>query len=70
LFGLSVDLNLDSNQYAACLAAFFVFYVLCEVPSNMVMKAWRPSMWIPIIMIAWGAVSRVTVGAVLTNIRS
>jgi hypothetical protein len=22
----------------------------------MVMKAWRPSMWLPIIMIAWGAV--------------
>lgn len=33
-----------------------MFYVLCEVPSNMVMKAWRPSMWLPIIMIAWGGV--------------
>ncbi|EKC99973.1 hypothetical protein A1Q2_05737 [Trichosporon asahii var. asahii CBS 8904] len=56
LFGLSKDLGLTSTQYAACLACFFVFYVLFEVPSNMVMKAWRPSMWIPIIMIAWGAV--------------
>lgn len=56
LFGLSKDLGLSSTQYAACLACFFVFYVLCEVPSNMVMKAWRPSMWIPIIMIAWGVV--------------
>jgi hypothetical protein len=23
---------------------------------DQVMKAWRPSMWLPIIMIAWGAV--------------
>lgn len=33
-----------------------VLPVLFEVPSNMVMKAWRPSMWLPTIMIAWGAV--------------
>lgn len=56
LFGLSVDINLNSTQYGACLAIFFAFYVLFEVPSNMVMKAWRPSMWLPIIMIAWGVV--------------
>lgn len=56
IFGLSEDLHLTSSQYAACLACFFVFYVLFEVPSNVVMKAWRPSRWIPLIMIAWGAV--------------
>ncbi|BEI82522.1 hypothetical protein CcaverHIS002_0303900 [Cutaneotrichosporon cavernicola] len=56
IFGLSKDLGLDSNQYAAALACFFIFYVLFEVPSNIVMKAWRPSMWIPIIMISWGIV--------------
>ncbi|KAL1406637.1 hypothetical protein Q8F55_008343 [Vanrija albida] len=56
LFGLSKHLGLSSTQYGACLAIFFAFYVLFEVPSNMVMKAWRPSMWLPIIMIAWGIV--------------
>lgn len=30
LFGLSKDLHLTSTQYAACLACFFVFYVLFE----------------------------------------
>ena len=54
LFGLSVDLKLTTTEYQACLAVFFAFYVLFEVPSNMVMKAWRPSMWLPTIMIAWG----------------
>ncbi|BEJ15846.1 hypothetical protein CspHIS471_0504510 [Cutaneotrichosporon sp. HIS471] len=56
LFGLSRHINLTSTDYATCLSIFFVFYVLCEVPSNMIMKAWRPSMWLPIIMIAWGGV--------------
>jgi len=54
LFGLQTDLKLKGLEYANCLAIFFVFYVLFEVPSNMVMKAWRPSMWLPIIMLAWG----------------
>lgn len=56
LFGLSEHLHLSDTQYSACLGVFFAFYVLFEVPSNMIMKAWRPSMWLPIIMIAWGAV--------------
>ncbi|GMK56633.1 hypothetical protein CspeluHIS016_0304730 [Cutaneotrichosporon spelunceum] len=56
IFGLSKDLGINSSQYAAALACFFIFYVLFEVPSNIVMKAWRPSMWIPIIMVSWGIV--------------
>ena len=63
-------------DYPACLAIFFAFYVLFEVPrwvdltnemsslrltrSNMVMKAWRPSRWLPLIMLAWGVVITLT----------
>jgi hypothetical protein len=36
------------------LAIFFPFYVLAEVPSNLMMKATRPSLWIPTIMVCWG----------------
>lgn len=35
------------------LAVFFPTYVAAEIPSNMAMKRWRPSMWIPSIMVAW-----------------
>lgn len=28
--------------------------------SNMVMKAWRPSRWLPLIMLAWGVVITLT----------
>jgi hypothetical protein len=41
LFGLSKHLGLTTNEYSTCLAVFFAFYVLFEVPSNMMMKAWR-----------------------------
>ncbi|POS76718.1 high-affinity nicotinic acid transporter [Diaporthe helianthi] len=43
-----------SLQYNNALAIFFPFYVAAEVPSNMAMKRFRPSIWIPTIMIAWG----------------
>jgi len=42
----------DSIQHA--LAIFFPFYVLVEVPSNMMMKRTRPALWIPFIMVCWG----------------
>ncbi|KAJ9122150.1 hypothetical protein QFC24_004378 [Naganishia onofrii] len=56
LFGLSKHLKLTQNEYSVCLAVFFAFYVLFEVPSNMCMKAWKPSKWLPLIMLAWGVV--------------
>ena len=42
--------NLDYN---VALAIFFPFYVAAEIPSNIMMKRTRPSLWIPTIMIAW-----------------
>jgi hypothetical protein len=53
---LENDLGLDKskNQYNDALAIFFPFYVAAEIPSNMAMKRWRPSIWIPSIMVAWG----------------
>lgn len=53
---LEKDLGLDKDrlQYNDALAIFFPFYVAAEIPSNMAMKRFRPSIWIPSIMIAWG----------------
>ncbi|KAL2262658.1 hypothetical protein VTK26DRAFT_583 [Humicola hyalothermophila] len=52
---LEKDLNLNPNglQYNDALSIFFPFYVAAEIPSNMAMKRFRPSIWIPSIMIAW-----------------
>lgn len=40
-------------DYNNALAVFFPFYVLAEIPSNIMMKKTRPSIWIPSIMVGW-----------------
>ncbi|KAJ5363405.1 major facilitator superfamily domain-containing protein [Penicillium brevicompactum] len=55
--GMEVDLRLTSNQYSIALVVFFVGYVLLEVPSNLVLGRSRPSIFLPSIMILWGALT-------------
>jgi hypothetical protein len=45
--GLSTDLRLTGAQYNWCLTAFFFTYAAFEVPSNMVLKRLKPSIWLP-----------------------
>ncbi|KAF1953994.1 MFS general substrate transporter [Byssothecium circinans] len=58
LAGLERDLKMNpkSLEYNNALAIFFPFYVFAELPSNLMMKRFRPSIWIPSIMVAWGIV--------------
>ena len=35
----------------------FPFYVSAEIPSNILMKRARPSLWLPSTMVAWGIVT-------------
>jgi len=56
LAGLEKDLGLVGNQYAWTLTIFFFSYAAFEVPSNLLLKRLRPSVWLPLIMIAWGTV--------------
>jgi hypothetical protein len=39
-----------------CLTVFFFTYSFFEVPSNLLLKKLRPSIWLPTIMVAWGIV--------------
>ncbi|KAI5845126.1 major facilitator superfamily domain-containing protein [Morchella snyderi] len=50
------DLGMSGLDYNIALAVFFPWYVLAEVPSNIMMKKTRPSLWLTIIMLAWGVV--------------
>ncbi|KAG6335259.1 hypothetical protein ID866_3834 [Astraeus odoratus] len=54
--GMSTDLNLVGYRYNIAAAVFFILYSLAEVPSNIALKLFRPSRWIPTIMVAWGLV--------------
>lgn len=51
LYGLEKELNLTSQQYNMALTVFFFPYALFEVPSNILLKRLRPSIWFPIITI-------------------
>lgn len=53
LGGLEKSLHMEKLDYNIALAVFYPTYILAEIPSNMMMKKWRPSMWLPTIMVAW-----------------
>jgi MFS family permease len=43
--------------YAWVLSIFFFGYLICEVPSNMILSRSKPSVFLPGIMLVWGALS-------------
>jgi MFS family permease len=53
---MAKDLHLVGLKYNIAAAVFFIPYCLAEVPSNIAFKLFRPSRWIPAIMMAWGLV--------------
>jgi len=55
--GMDVDLGLTSSRYAWVISIFFFGYLIMEVPSNMVLSRSRPSLFLPAIMLVWGALS-------------
>ena len=54
--GLVDDLKMTGPQYNWCLTIFFFTYCVFEVPSNLLLKKFRPSIWLPSIMVSWGLV--------------
>ncbi|KAJ4297385.1 hypothetical protein N0V88_004304 [Collariella sp. IMI 366227] len=53
--GLAKDLDLSTPSYNATLTIFFVSYAVFEPLTNILLKRLRPSIFIPIIIILWGA---------------
>ncbi|KAL3448371.1 major facilitator superfamily domain-containing protein [Aspergillus insuetus] len=54
--GMDTDLGLVGNQYNIASTIFFVPYIIFEVPSNIILKKVRPSIWLSFLIIAWGTV--------------
>jgi sugar phosphate permease len=64
LANLEVDLKMTGKwDYNIAVSVFFPFYVAAEIPSNLAMKRFRPSIWIPSIMVAW-AIMTILLGVV------
>jgi MFS family permease len=47
----------DTDHEKVALAILYPFYVAAEIPSNLMMKLTRPSIWLPTTMVAWGVCS-------------
>jgi hypothetical protein len=54
IMGLEKDLHMKGNDFNIALFVFFVPYILLEVPSNLLMKKVRPSMWLSGLILGWG----------------
>ena len=52
--GLEASLNMSGQDYSIALFVFFVTYILCEVPSNLILKKMAPSTWLSFIVVCWG----------------
>ncbi|KIV78622.1 hypothetical protein PV11_06256 [Exophiala sideris] len=55
--GMQTDLKLSSSDYSMVLSIFFVSYLIFEPPAVMLLARTKPSLFLPSIMIVWGAVS-------------
>jgi MFS family permease len=59
VYGMSLpnQLNLKGNRFNNALVIFFVPYVLFEIPSNILLKRFRPHVWLSFCMFMFGLVS-------------
>ncbi len=54
---LNSMVDLSGNRYSLLVAIFFIFYSVCELYSNFMMKRFTPSKWFAGIMLAWSIVA-------------
>ncbi|KAF2860228.1 MFS general substrate transporter [Piedraia hortae CBS 480.64] len=62
--GLQQSLGLSDTQYQTCVSILFAGYILMQIPSNLFLnKFGKPGIYLPIIMMIWGAISAATAAA-------
>ncbi|CCM03964.1 uncharacterized protein FIBRA_06120 [Fibroporia radiculosa] len=54
LFGLETDLKLVGTQFNTALVIFFVPYVVFDIPSNILLKRFKPHVWLSVCMFLFG----------------
>ncbi|KAI8379268.1 major facilitator superfamily domain-containing protein [Radiomyces spectabilis] len=57
LAGIQSDLGLTAAQLSTAISAFYITYILCEVPSNVMLKRMNAAYWLSILMLLWGTVT-------------
>ncbi|KAL9542101.1 hypothetical protein MBANPS3_008779 [Mucor bainieri] len=59
LAGIQDDLHLSHSELSTAISAFYITYILFEVPSNVILKRTSAVMWLSLIMLLWGAMTLV-----------
>ena len=54
LQGLEKDLHMKGNDFNIALVVFFAPFVVFEVPSNLILRKVRPSIWLGSLSLLWG----------------
>ncbi|SAM00621.1 hypothetical protein [Absidia glauca] len=65
LAGIQSDLNLSSQELSFAISAFYITYIIFEVPSNCILKCTRASIYLSSIMLGWGLITLIL--AFVTN---
>ncbi|KAJ3497870.1 hypothetical protein NLG97_g1567 [Lecanicillium saksenae] len=55
--GMAEELNLTGHRFNVALFIYFVSYILFQVPSNMLIKKARPSLYISGLVLSWGLIN-------------
>lgn len=50
-------LDLTEEQYSLAVGIFYVGYISCEIPANLILKKANPAYWIGSLVVAWGLCS-------------
>jgi MFS transporter, ACS family, 4-hydroxyphenylacetate permease len=57
------DLKLTATQFGLANTIFYLGYILCEIPSNLMLARYGAKLWLPRILITWGLASAATMFA-------
>ncbi|KPM43660.1 hypothetical protein AK830_g2876 [Neonectria ditissima] len=55
--GLTEEIDLSGNRFNIALFIYFLPYILLEVPSNMIIRRMRPSLYLSGLMFIWGIIN-------------
>ncbi|CAF2267595.1 unnamed protein product [Rotaria magnacalcarata] len=64
ILNLTDTFNMTKAEENLCISSFFIGYLLFEIPSNIVLRLFGPTMYLSISMITWGGI---TVGMAFAN---
>ena len=45
-----------TTSYLRCLSIYFLGFLIFQIPSNIILRRWRPSRWIFLIVFLWGRI--------------